>query len=239
MQDVETVEKSAFHLTGAHTPLAPSGARGTSARARASGPEQAFLELLRRHWSGGSLVVEHDGERHEIGSGDAEPIVLRVHRDEFFRRVLAHGNLGMGEAFMAGEFEVAQDRLVDCLTLLCRAGLHKKLRSDWSFLLRYGAFLLGNRITSPATNVRRHYDIGEDLFDAFLLDRYQVYSCGYAHSQDDDADLLQQNKLGRICRKLEIEPGQTLLDIGCGKGGMLIHAALEFGARGVGVTNSV
>ncbi|WP_400770104.1 class I SAM-dependent methyltransferase [Methylosinus sporium] len=202
-------------------------------------PKDAFFEMLSRHLHQGTLIVRHNGVDHRFGAGDDAPIVLRVLRDDFFSRVLAFGNLGMGEAFMAQDFEVEDGRLVDCLTMLCRAGLHKKLRSDWSFLLRYAGMLASNRLLSPATNVRRHYDIGEDVFDAFLLDRYQVYSCGYAHSQDDDADLLQQRKLDRICQKLEIEPGQSLLDIGCGKGGMLIHAALNFGARGVGVTNSV
>jgi len=202
-------------------------------------PKDAFFELLSRHLAQGTLIVRHGGVDHRFGAGDAAPVVLHVHRDEFFSRVLAYGNLGMGEAFMAGDYEVEDGRLVDCLIMLCRAGLHKKLRSDWSFLLRYGGLLARNRMLSPATNVRRHYDIGEDVFDAFLLDRYQVYSCGYAHSDADDADLLQQRKLDRICRKLEIESGQSLLDIGCGKGGMLIHAALNFGARGVGVTNSV
>lgn len=244
MHDAETIEKGATRLASENSPRSFSfvGEAFDQARVgapRTTGPKKTFLELLTRHLNSGSLIIEHGGAQHKIGTDNADPIVLRVHRDEFFRRVLAHGNLGMGEAFMANEFEVADDRLVECLTMLCKAGLHKKLRSDWKFLLRYGGFLVGNRLTSPATNVRRHYDIGEDLFDAFLLDRYQVYSCGYAHAQDDDADLLQQNKLGRICRKLEIEPGQTLLDIGCGKGGMLIHAALEFGARGVGVTNSI
>lgn len=227
------------HATRAFDDSTSRGAFSAASLLGLRKPKDAFVDLLDRHLDNGSLVVRHAGVDHRFGAGDAAPVVLRAHRDEFFSRVLVHGNLGMGEAFMAQDFDVEDGRLVDALIMLCRAGLHRKLRADWSFLLRYSGLLASNRLLSPATNVRRHYDIGEDVFDAFLLDRYQVYSCGYALTHDDDADLLQQNKLDRICRKLELEPGQSLLDIGCGKGGMLIHAALNFGITGVGVTNSV
>lgn len=201
--------------------------------------ERTFVSLLGRHLAEGALVIAHNGNKHSVGVPDADPVILRVHQESFFRRVLAYGNLGMAESFMEQGFDVEHDRLVAYLTLLLKARLHIKLPKDWQFLLRYPSLLVGNRLLSSAKNVRRHYDIGEELFDTFLLDRYQVYSCGYARHADDDLDALQQNKLDRICKKLELEPEQRLLDIGCGKGGLLIHAALNFGARGVGVTNSV
>ena len=202
--------------------------------------ERAFLRLLRDHFDVGVLHVHSAGRMHAFGRGEtsAPDCVLRVHDVAFFRRVLAQGNLGMAEAYMAGEFDVDDGRLDDLLRRLLMAGLEHKIGGDWRFLLRYGAILIRNRIVGNMKSVRRHYDIGEDLFDCFLTDRYQVYSCGYAQSVDDSADTLQQQKMERICRKLEIAPGQRLLDIGCGKGGLLIHAALHHGAIGTGVTNS-
>lgn len=206
--------------------------------------ERAFLALLEQHFDTGTLHVHSGGRLHVIGRGarpgatDAPDCTLRIHDPAFFRRVLAQGNLGMAEAYMAGEFDVDDGRLDELLRLLLMAGLEHKIGGDWRFLLRYGAMLIANRVTGNMKSVRKHYDIGEDLFDSFLTDRYQVYSCGYAHSVDDDADTLQQQKLERICRKLEIQPGQRVLDIGCGKGGLLIHAALHHGSIGVGVTNS-
>lgn len=219
------------HLT-ADTHVAPIPAREDAS-------ERAFLELLRRHLDRGVLHVLSGGRRHTIGrDAGAGECTLRIHAPGFFRRVLAQGNLGMAEAYMAGEFDVDDGRLPDLLRLLLMAGLEHKIGGDWRFLLRYGAILVGNRLVGNTRSVRKHYDIGEDVFDSFLTDRYQVYSCGYAHSVDDDADTLQQQKLERICRKLEVSPGHRMLDIGCGKGGLLIHAALHHGAIGTGVTNS-
>jgi len=215
---------------------------GTSAKVGQDRSERAFLELLRQHFDSGTLHLYRGGQRHviglPIGEDQAPDCVLRVHDPAFFRRVLAQGNLGMAEAYMAGEFDVDDGRLADMLRLLLKAGLEHKIGGDWRFLLRYGAILIGNRLVGNTKSVRKHYDIGEDLFDSFLTDRYQIYSCGYAHSPEDDADTLQQQKLERICRKLEVQPGQRMLDIGCGKGGLLIHAALNHGAIGTGVTNS-
>lgn len=202
--------------------------------------ERAFLALLGQHLDTGSLSVLSGGRRHLLGDAadTALQCTLRVHKPNFYRRVLAQGNLGMAESYMAGEFDVDDGRLPEFLRLLLTARLQHKIGSDWRFLLRYGAILLGNRLVGNTRSVRKHYDIGEDLFDSFLMDRYQIYSCGYAYSVDDDADTLQQNKIERICRKLEIQPDQRLLDVGCGKGGLLIHAALHHGAIGTGVTNS-
>ena len=90
---------------------------------------------------------------------------------------------------------------------------------------------------SKADNVQRHYDAGDELFAAFL-DPTMTYSCGYMASPDDSLEKMQRNKFERICRKLELRPGDRLLDIGCGFGGLLIHAATHHCAHGVGVTNS-
>jgi cyclopropane-fatty-acyl-phospholipid synthase len=217
---------------------------GTRSRVGMSRNERSFIDLLRRHFDTGTLHVHSGGRRYVIGRGAEEPAAfapdctLRVNDSAFFDRVLTQGNLGMGEAYMAGEFDVDGGKLEKLLRLLLMAGLDHKIGGDWRFLLRYGAILIGNRLVGNMNSVRKHYDIGEELFDTFLTDRYQVYSCGYAYSTDDDIDTLQQQKLERICRKLEARPGQRVLDIGCGKGGLLIHAALHYGVSGTGVTNS-
>jgi cyclopropane-fatty-acyl-phospholipid synthase len=197
-----------------------------------------LLDAFERHLVGGRVVFATEASSVSVGSEQGIQLTVRVHNEDFFRRVLCFGNLGLGEAYMAREFDVDDGQLAELLTLLARSSLDRKLRQDFRFVLSYGRIQLLNLFRSKASNVRRHYDTGEDLFDAFLEDRYQVYSCGYAHSWEDSADTLQQNKLDRICRKLTLGPGQRLLDIGCGKGGLLIHAALHYGATGTGITNS-
>jgi len=211
---------------------------GAVAGGRPSGYERFFLAALDRHVRIGRIAFAVRGAITVVGAGHSVDIVVRVQNPDFFRKVVCHGNLGMAEAFMAGDFEIEGEHLTEFLTLLLRSEIDKKLRQDLGFVARYIGVRLGNLFRTKSANVQRHYDIGEDLFDAFLLDRHQVYSCGYAHTWHDDVDTLQRNKLDRICRKLTLRPEHRLLDIGCGKGGLLIHAALNYGVRGVGVTNS-
>ncbi|KAG0732355.1 hypothetical protein G6F23_014401 [Rhizopus arrhizus] len=83
---------------------------------------------------------------------------------------------------------------------------------------------------------RRHYDLGNDLYQAMLGTRL-VYSCGYWRTADD-LDAAQEAKLDLVCRKLGLRPGQRVLDIGCGWGEALKFAAERYGVSGVGVTIS-
>ena len=85
--------------------------------------------------------------------------------------------------------------------------------------------------------VRYHYDVSNDFY-ALWLDRRMVYSCVTFHSPDDDLDTAQEQKLDYICRKLRLQPGQRLLDIGCGWGGLVIYAAKHYGVDATGITLS-
>ena len=85
--------------------------------------------------------------------------------------------------------------------------------------------------------IQFHYDVS-NAFYALFLDRQMVYSCGYFPTLETSLDDAQATKLDRICRKLRLQPGDRLLDIGCGWGGLLIHAADKYGAQGHGVTLS-
>ena len=85
--------------------------------------------------------------------------------------------------------------------------------------------------------IRHHYDVGDDFF-ALWLDRRRVYSCAYFKSADDDLDRAQEQKLDHICRKLALVPGERLLDVGCGWGGLVMHAAARYGVQATGITLS-
>lgn len=85
--------------------------------------------------------------------------------------------------------------------------------------------------------VKYHYDLGNDFFQLFL-DPRMIYSCAYFHTGKEDLATAQEYKLDHVCRKLRLLPDERLLDVGCGWGGLLIHAAEHYGIRGVGITLS-
>jgi cyclopropane-fatty-acyl-phospholipid synthase len=91
--------------------------------------------------------------------------------------------------------------------------------------------------TQDATDVRSHYDLGNDFY-ALFLDSRMVYSCAYFETGAEDLDTAQAAKLELTCRKLRLRPGQRLLDIGCGWGGLVIHAAQHHGVHATGITLS-
>jgi cyclopropane-fatty-acyl-phospholipid synthase len=85
--------------------------------------------------------------------------------------------------------------------------------------------------------VQHHYDLGNDFYALFLGSR-MVYSCAYYPTGTEDLDRAQELKLDHVCRKLRLRPGERMLDVGCGWGGLLMHAATHYGVRGVGITLS-
>jgi len=84
-------------------------------------------------------------------------------------------------------------------------------------------------------NIHYHYDASNEFY-ALWLDQEMVYTCAYFHDWNEDIDQAQRNKLEMVCRKLRLKPGETMLDLGCGWGGLLIYAAQNYGIAGYGVT---
>ena len=183
-----------------------------------------------------------NGADHLVGQQPqtrTEPpkVTLRVNRDRFFPRFLGGGNLGLGESYMDGDFDIVDGELAEFLTILLRNRLNEKIRNNWRMSLEVLRTRLINVFRGKEGNIHVHYDTGVDKFEA-SLDRTMAYSCGYKRFPDDDLDQLQFNKLDRVCRKLRLKEGERLLDIGCGFAGLLIHAAQNFGISGVGITLS-
>ena len=205
--------------------------------------EKLLLQLIDQNVDDTRIAFRVNGElivtgRSRVREEEASPaIAVRVNNSRFFSRVLASGNLGMGEAYMNHEFEMERGTLQEFLLALLRNRLDRKIRLSPAAALRVLWLRLVDTVRGKADNVQRHYDLGDDLFGAFL-DSNLVYSCGYVNDKGDDLDQLQTNKLDRICRKLQLRPGDRLVDIGCGYGGLLIHAAKHYGASGLGVTLS-
>lgn len=167
-------------------------------------------------------------------NGD-QPWDIQVHNEKVFTRFLAEGTLGLGESYMDGWW--------DCEALdefICRAlkGRLESQISRWQMLLPYLTSRLIN-LQAPTRAFQigeAHYDMGNDLFEA-MLDKRMVYSCGYWR-EAEDLDTAQEKKLDLICRKLQLEPGMRLLDIGCGWGALARYAAENYGVSVVGITVS-
>jgi cyclopropane-fatty-acyl-phospholipid synthase len=203
-----------------------------------SDPAGVFFELLDRCLVDASIAFRTPITSRIAGRGpDAPTIAVTVRHERVFERTLALGNLGLAEAYMDRDFEVEEGTLADLLTVLLRNRLDERVGDHPRLALRIALVRVRNLIRGGRRNVRAHYDQGDDLFECFL-DASMTYSCGYAVAESDELEALQWNKLDRICRKLRLISGMRLLDIGCGFGGLLIHAARHYGVNGVGVTNS-
>jgi len=173
----------------------------------------------------------------KVPIGGSEPYAVRVHDNAFYRRFLAEGTLGLGETYMEGLWDC--DDLAEMMCRFSRAKLSQKFKRNPVFLVNRLRAKLGNEGTkgNALHGVRSHYDIGNDLFTA-MLDERMVYTCAYWNEHDTLA-AAQTAKMELLCRKLCLEPGMKVLDIGCGWGSFLKYAAEKYGIEGVGVSNSV
>lgn len=170
-------------------------------------------------------------------NGDA-PWDIQVHDRELYGRILTEGSLGFGEAYMDGLWDA--DALDQLFERLLRVDVDEKL-VGWARvrivgeILRHRLFNLQS--TERAFQVgEQHYDAGNDIFEA-MLDPTMSYSCAY-WERASDLDQAQRDKLDMICRKLDLRPGERLLEVGCGWGGLAHYAATHYGVEVVGITVS-
>ena len=180
-------------------------------------------------------------------------LVLR-HPGALRRMLTPPIELSLGEAFIYGDFDVegdifavfpAMDALNDrSFSLFEVVDLARQIlalpRSGPEWRASRGPARLHGRAHSQARDraaIQYHYDVGNDFY-ALWLDRYMQYSCAYFDTGAEDLDTAQTRKLEHICRKLRLKPGERLLDIGCGWGGLALYAAQKHGARVLGITLS-
>lgn len=156
-----------------------------------------------------------------------EPWDIQVRDERFYTRVLKDGSLGLGESYMAGWWDCA--RIDEFICRLLKSNLEEKIRGNLRTILFYLSARIFNLQSPGRADIiaRRHYDIGNDFFFSFL-DPCNQYSCGYFQRTDDLADA-QRKKLDLICRKIDLQNGDHVLDIGCGWGGFARYAAEHYG----------
>ncbi len=185
----------------------------------------------------GGRVTVRDGLGETTVGEDAGEATLQVHLDVFdpgfYRAIAANGSVGAGEAYMDGLWHC--DDLVALVRLLVRN--RDRLDAMETGLARLGGWAMRllhtfkrNTRTGSRRNIAAHYDLGNELFKLFLDDELMYSSAVFAHD-DESLETAQRRKLERICRKLDLQPGDHLVEIGTGWGGMALYAARHFGCR--------
>lgn len=178
-----------------------------------------FVENLLTNWLEDAGIHVNGPASHDI----------RVHDKRFYWRTLAHGSLGFGEAFMDGWWSC--EDLEEMVFRLIRSEVRRRayrhpgaVALEWLNRIRNDQ----NRRRSLRAP-RRHYDFDNEMFQAFL-GRYMNYSCGY-YAGTGDLDEAQILKMDIICRKLDLQPGEHLLDVGGGWGEFALYAAKHYGVH--------
>ncbi|HEX4419236.1 MAG TPA: cyclopropane-fatty-acyl-phospholipid synthase family protein [Kofleriaceae bacterium] len=196
---------------------------------------------LRAGWTGGALdLALPSGERVRIGPPGPAEATARIHDDRTFLRLVLRGELGGGEAFVAGEW--SSDDLVGTLRLILRATGARGVESPLTRLAQLPALVrhrrAANTLHGSQRNIHAHYDLGNAFYRLFLDAETLAYSCAVFDSPAAALADAQRAKLDRLCDRLALAPRDHLLEIGCGWGGMAIHAARTRGCRVTAITVS-
>jgi cyclopropane-fatty-acyl-phospholipid synthase len=196
--------------------------------------DQLLVHQVRRRveTSGLPFVVEFwNGE--QVGAVDDAAVRVRLHQWASLK-AMADPSLGaLARAYVEGHLDL-EGTAHDILSLgdrLCNAGscAPRSGSESWKWWR--------HTRSKDRKNIQYHYDVSNDFYGLWL-DKRRVYSCAYFKTPDMSLDAAQEAKLDHICRKLALKPGEQFLDIGCGWGGLILHAAEHYGARAVGITLS-
>jgi len=235
-------------------PIAPHHGRATAATDTAVGTSVRIFERLTRGYAAPDFAVRFwDGSVWAPdGSAAARFTVVLCHPGALRRMFLHHSQVELGEAFLSGDFAIEGDlessfHLADHLTgdrsLADRVWTARALLSLPSIAPArpawHAADVHGTRHSASRDRetVTYHYNTSNEFFAAWL-DPAMVYSCAYFSNPAEDLETAQERKLDYICLKLRLQRGERLLDIGCGWGGLVMHAARRFGADAAGITLS-
>jgi cyclopropane-fatty-acyl-phospholipid synthase len=171
----------------------------------------------------------------DIKINGTNPWDIKLKNTNFYKRVLSHGSLGLGESYMDGWWDC--DDIDELFYKILNANLEHKIvpLSLIYMVFKSKLFNLQNK-KRTSQNVGYHYNLGNILFEN-MLDKHMTYSCAYWKNADT-LDQAQENKLKLICDKIYLKPGMTLLDVGCDWGSLMKYAAQNYEVKCFGITLS-
>jgi cyclopropane-fatty-acyl-phospholipid synthase len=200
---------------------------------------RTVLKMLQRLKHGTLCVYLPDGSAHRFGSGGSPTATLRLHNWAVCSAALKSGDIGFAEGYIAGDWSTPQ--LVDLLRLflLNRREVEEVIYGTWLGRLVYRVRHLLNRNTKGGSqkNIHAHYDLGNAFYELWL-DGTMNYSSAYFEAPDMSLREAQHAKVRRALRMASVQPGDRVLEIGCGWGALAEMATTEFDASLVGVTLS-
>lgn len=192
--------------------------------------ENVMISFLKK-FDENPFLIKFKGKEYQVGEGT--PLFTVVfHKEIPLSALTASTSLALGEAYMNGDLEVEGDLYFALDHFMGQMGSFDVDESALKKLLHSSTGKKNQR-----EEVQSHYDIGNDFYKLWL-DETMSYSCGYFLRDNDTLYQAQVNKVDYILKKLHLEEGMSLLDIGCGWGFLLIEAAKKYGVHGTGITLS-
>ena len=192
---------------------------------------------------GRMTLITADGKRESFGpDADTKPITVRFTDRKLAFDIVRNPRLAFGEAYMDGRLIIEEGSILDLLELIVGAnrwefgGKGRKIMSTGK-LSNIAAMFRRNPAAKSQKNVAHHYDLSDDLYDLFL-DPDRQYSCAYYTDPANSLEQAQADKKAHIAAKLDLKPGQRVLDIGCGWGGMALYLNRVAGVDVLGITLS-
>lgn len=183
----------------------------------------------------GTVTIVDSCETITLGSPDSDRLnsTLMILDESFYKDVILHGNLGVAEAYLQGKWRC--DDLTSLIRIFCR-NLDQSTKLDRGIgrialqFAKAAHQLSRNSLSGSRRNIAAHYDLSNDFFQLFL-DPTMMYSSAYFANSETTLEQASQAKLDLICRKLDLQPSDRVLEIGTGWGGLALHATQNYGCH--------
>lgn len=194
--------------------------------------KKLFEQLIKRIQKGTITVQYWDGTTKDYGNGSPKA-VMGIHSPKVIRAMFKNMSLGVGEAYMDETLTIeslATFLNIIYMNLPVLIGPIQKLNPQ--------SILSPNNRRKQAGYIQHHYDLGNDFYTLWLDNQTMAYTCAYYRTPDDTLEKAQKQKINHVLRKLQLQPGMKVAELGSGWGHLLVTAAKEYGVSGVGVTLS-